>query len=73
MLMLSSKTKRERRRTLVDRWRQWHAERRALDDILLNRNRHLLDDAGISREDACEALSLRIAVMRWLRPGDRCR
>ncbi|KAA0700378.1 hypothetical protein DTW90_01480 [Neorhizobium sp. P12A] len=70
MLMLSSKTMRVERRTWAERWRQWWTERRALEDALLSRNKYLLDDAGISHEEARDSLSLWVSLKRLLRPPD---
>lgn len=70
MLMLSSKTMRVERRTWVERWRQWRMERQALEDALLSRNKYLLDDAGMSHEEARDSLSLWVSLKRLLRPPD---
>jgi hypothetical protein len=70
MLMLSSKMTKVERRTWAVRWRQWRAERRALEDAFLNRNKHLLEDADISHEEARDGLSLLIALRRVFRRPD---
>jgi hypothetical protein len=45
-------------------------ERQALEDALLSRNKYLLDDAGISHEEARDSLSLWVSLKRLLRPPD---
>lgn len=53
-------------------WRRWRAaanERRALEDIAGKPNAHLLEDAGLTRDDALHLLQQR----RLHAIADRCR
>lgn len=45
-------------RNVISTFRQWRTERGALDTILLNRRNRLLEDAGLTPEDARDSLSL---------------
>ncbi len=50
---------RSERSGLWEGWAQWRLQRRALADLLLNRNNdHLLRDAGLSREEGHDNLKL---------------